>query len=336
MFFKIHANASFAMYQNSEDNYNPDTQNFQIYNQEHHNETFQDGHYFSQKDGQIQNYLPSYKHNNYTKFEEDTPIPQVPDIKSFHKRATESEIEKVKQQYRHVNLTNKLPRDDYFSINFRYGSPTFMIKNFASRLSAGSDKERAAIAKFSAKYLEAHKSNDITFNGRNVGLSLNFGKRIAYDALSEWEFFIFQGQFVAGLDMKDDDGSFQFEANDTSFSHRNVEYLHRMVGVHYNLIKEFRTTFEKSQIMPYVFGGLGTTTQWGTLRFDGNGAVNVLSGNYTRQQFFSFYPSFNLGAGFRYKTKSNISVDVKLSTVQAFNDINMKNYFFNIGIVISH
>lgn len=290
----------------------------------------------------LHNIRQQNKHQQYQPPAPFQATPNPPQLKKRSGRATETEILQIKQQYRHVNINNKIPQKNYFTFSAMYAPPSYKVTNFANKLNGKNTFEQSAISAFTIKYSEAFaKSKDISMNEKNLGISGTFGKRIAYDALSEWQFSIFQARFLAPANMKNPQSQafvvkYPSPITDQTISeaYRNTELLQRNINLHYNLIKEFKSLLQGEKTVPYVLGGIGITSQWHTLRLSNGrlGMAGLTGGRTTKQEYLSIKPSFVLALGVFHHTSQNFAFNFRLSSHQLFTEIVRTNYISQFGI----
>ena len=80
-------------------------------------------------------------------------------------------------------------------------------------------------------------------------------------------------------------------------------------------------------------GGVGLASQFSFLRFsNGNLGFGGISGGLTtKQEVFDIQPSLQLGAGLRYRITEKINIDMRISTLQIFSDINTRQLNLHVG-----
>lgn len=305
----------------------------------------------SQQNTQNNDYNNPYKYSQRNNFEQQyipyAPPPVVEEVKlpemSASRRATKKEIMEIENLYRHATVTDKIPSTKFFKFSFIYVLPA-TVKDFTKKLESNSVFTESAIKAFETYYTtNVSNSGIITLNKRNFGVSFGYGKRIAYDVLSEVEAFFYQSGFIGDKQFLGKNTTFDmvFQENNQEITvqYNNVEYIQRTIGMHYNIYKEFPDLFREStnvffkKLVPYFKIGGGLTSRYHFLRLSqgilGNGGTR--GGETTKQNYFNIRPSFGLGIGTTYQINDSLSTEFNLSTIQVVTDIQPKNFMVQMG-----
>ena len=285
----------------------------------------------------------SSKHIPYIPLEQQTQEAQLPEFRHGNGRATPQEIAQIKQLYRHVNIHNKIEAVNFVNIHFMYVLPT-SVEDFSEKLKGNNVLSQAAITSFETQYKKNVSNTDtIVLNNKNFGITGSYGKRIGYDLLTEWQVFFYQAKYVSDSQFKGAENIFKVSymdgTNEVVMGYKNVEYIQRTFGVHYNLHKTFPDFFKESnnvtfrKLVPYFMIGAGVSSRFELLRMSngvlGNGGQT--GGATTKQDYFRIMPSFSVGIGTTYSFTQKVAMDFRFSTIQVIPNFNLKNFVFQVG-----
>jgi hypothetical protein len=287
--------------------------------------------------------LPTLKHTPYSSSAPEAYIPNAPYLKEDGRRATPAEIAFIKQYYRHVNVHDKIPEQNFVNFHFIY-APPLAVQNFAKKLKYKDKFEQEVINQFATQYkANVDNTSDLLMDSMNFGVTFSYGTRKNYDILTEWQVFLFQGRYIADKQFKGDATNFQVEyvdgEDEVSVSYQNVEFIQRTIGIHYNVYKEYLDLLKDSpnvtlkKIVPYFMAGIGLSSQFEFLRLSNGrlGMGGLTGGRTTKQNFFSIKPSFGVALGARYMITKTISFDTRVATLQVIPNINIRNFNLQVG-----
>lgn len=271
-------------------------------------------------------------------------IPNFPISKIDQKsaRATEKDIRVIRQYYRHSDVMDKIKSNKYISVAFLYTLP-FRVANPSKDLKVNQFSlglTNAVISDFAT-----NRSENVVLNKRNFGLAFAFGSQVSHSIKREFELVVYQAVYIynqntftpGALNTERLQYTYQEDGLDITASFDNAEYIKRNISLHYNIQKDFLHIFgsgSDKRLTPFVVGGLGVTSRVTFIRLSngvlGNG--DALNNVITDVNYFKILPSFNLGAGVRYKLNDTFAINFKVNTIQVVNDISFaNNYFVQLG-----
>ena len=279
------------------------------------------------------------------------PVFPMQKIDTFKTRATKEDLQLINKYYRHPSLVDKVQGNKYLFVSFIYTLPTRVAspENGLSPMSGVAFPLTNAIIQ---NFKQNHSSN-VVLNKRPFGFSIAFGSQVAYSIKREFEFVFYQASYIYNNNnpnavVNDPNANrlkiiYPENGFDVTVLFDNAEYIRRTIGLHYNIQKDFNSFFSSNpdtffnKITPFIAGGIGLTSRVTMLRLsngilgNGGGIEDVV----TNVNYLKIMPSFNLGAGFRYKISDKFAFNLKFNTIQVINDINLSNnYVMQGGFVV--
>jgi hypothetical protein len=277
------------------------------------------------------------------------PIFPIATINTVGERASERDLNIIKQYYRHTNIVDKVSDRSYITISFIYTMPTGISSNNELSANKGSPElTQAVINNFNTNY-----RNNLTLNGRNFGLGFVFGSQVSFSVKREFELLLYQASnvyFIRNPNQQTADPSggrlqIVYKQNDVDItaSFDNAEYIKRNISFHYNIQKDFNGLFSKTpntffnKLTPFISVGGGISSRVTFLRLSNGflGDGNEISDVITNVNYLKLMPSFGVGVGLRYQFSDNLAFNLKVNSIQVINDINFaENYIVQSGLVI--
>ena len=278
--------------------------------------------------------------------EEKIQILDYDEYNPKHRQATQEELARLRQHYRHVSLKEKVPQLSYIAFRYIYALPT-VVNDYQNKVSGSTVVQKAAIDVFNA--ISAANQNQLLLDQRSFGLGASYGKRLSKRTASEWEIMFYQKSFIhsdntstgiaVNYDYTDATGAPQVG----TIMYNNVEYIQRNLALTYSRHLEFLSFFGESssdkiaKFVPYATLGVGTISRWNFLRFSSGilGTTSAMATDLTtNEEMFKFMPAFVYGVGLKYQFTQSLHFDAQFKSTQPINDINIQNYIALAGLRI--